>query len=83
VTERLREPILKLIACVLPTTVLVGVLFLLGGKGAAIATLVFGELAAVAIATTMRPVRGSIVAGWLLAVGLVAMLLFFAYVREA
>ncbi len=81
--EQLRELTLKVVACVVPTTVLVGILFAMGGKPAAIATLVFGELAALALATSVRTVRAAVIGGVLLAVGLVAMLLFFAYVRGA
>ncbi len=82
-SEQLRELTLKVAACVSPTTVLVAVLFALGGTAPAILTLVFGGLAALALATTVRSVRGALAAGLLLALGLVLMLLFFAYVREA
>lgn len=81
--EQLREAGLKVVACALPPTLLVGVLFALGGKPAAVATLIFGELAALALATSVRTVRAAMIAGVLLALGLVAMLLFFAYVRGA
>lgn len=81
--EQLRESGFKVAACAVPTTVLVGILFALGGRPAAIATLVFGELAALALATSVRTVRTAVIGGLLLAAGLVAMLLFFAYVRGA
>ena len=81
--EQLREGALKVLACVVPTTLLVGVLFGIGGKPAAVAIAVFGELAALALATSVRTVRAALIGGVLLAVGLVAMLLFFAYVRGA
>jgi hypothetical protein len=82
-SEQLREFALKVAACLSPTAVLVGVLFALGGTAPAILTLVFGGLAGVALATSMRSIRGAIAAGLLLALGLVLLLLFFAYVREA
>jgi hypothetical protein len=81
--EQLRESGFKLVACALPTTVLVAILFALGGKPAAVATLIFGELAALALATSVRTVRAAAIGGVLLAAGLVGMLLFFAYVRGA
>ena len=55
----------------------------IGGKPAAVAVLVFGGLAAVALATSVRTVRAAAISGLLLAAGLVALLVFFAYVRGA
>lgn len=81
--EQLRELGLKSAASAVPTTLLVATLFAVGGKPAAVATLVFGELAALALATTVRTLRAAVIGGVFLAVGLVAMLLFFAYVRGA
>ena len=78
-----REMVLKMVACVLPTALLVGAMFAVGGKPAAIAALVFGGLAALGLATSVRTVRAAVIGGVLLAVGLVAMLAFFAYVRNA
>ena len=62
--EQVRELTLKLLGCTVPTALLAGAMFAVGGKPAAVATLVFGGLAAIAA-------------------GLVAMLVFFAYVRGA
>jgi hypothetical protein len=81
--EQLRETALKLLACGAPTALLVGGMFAVGGTPAAIATLVFGGLAAAGLATSVRTVRAAVVGGLLLAVGLIAMLIFFAYVRSA
>lgn len=81
--ERAREGILKLLACVVPTTLVVGAMFALGGRPAAIAMLVFGELAALGLATSVRTVRAAVIGGVLLAIGLIALLLFFVYVRNA
>lgn len=81
--ERAREGALKLLACLVPTTLVVGAMFALGGRAAAVAMLVFGELAAVGLATSVRTVRAAVVGGLVLAVALVAMLLFFVYVRGA
>jgi hypothetical protein len=81
--ERAREGVLKLLACVVPTTAVVGTMFALGGRPAAIAMLVFGELAAVGLATSVRTVRVAVIGGIVLALALVAMLLFFVYVRGA
>jgi hypothetical protein len=80
--ELFREFTLRLAACAVPTAILVGALFALGGRPAAIATLVFGGLAVVALATSVRSFRAAVIGGLLLATGLVAMLLFFAYVRS-
>jgi hypothetical protein len=79
----LREFALKLAACAIPTAILVVTLLALGGKPAAIATLVFGGLAVVGLATSVQTVRAAVIGGVLLAAGLAAMLLFFAYVRSA
>ena len=81
--ERAREGVLKLLACVVPTTAVVGAMFALGGRPAAIAMLVFGELAAVGLAASVRTLRAAVIGGVFLAAGLVAMLLFFVYVRNA
>jgi hypothetical protein len=81
--KRLRETSLKLLACSGPTALLVGAMFAVGGTPAAIAALVFGGLAAAGLATSVRTVRAAVLGGLLLAVGLVAMLAFFAYVRSA
>jgi hypothetical protein len=81
--EQLRETALKLLACEVPTALLVGSMFAIGGTPAAIATLVFGGLAVIGLATSVRTVRAAVIGGLLLAVGLVAMLVFFAYVRSA
>jgi hypothetical protein len=81
--ERTREAVLKLVACVVPTTLVVGAMFALGGRPAATAMLVFGELAALGLATSVRTVRAAVLGGILLAVGLVVLLLFFVYVRGA
>jgi hypothetical protein len=45
--------------------------------------LVFGGLAAVGVATSVKTVRAAVIGGALLTVGLFALLLFFAYVRGA
>ena len=81
--EQVRELTLKLLGCTVPTALLVGVMFAIGGKPAAVAMLVFGGLAAVALATSVRTFRAAVISGLLLAAGLVAMLVFFAYVRSA
>lgn len=81
--ERAREGVLKLLACLVPTTAVVGAMFALGGRPAAVAVLVFGELAALGLATSVRTVRAAVIGGVVLAVGLVGMLLFFVYVRGA
>ncbi len=81
--EQVRELALKLLGCTVPTALLVGAMFAVGGKPAAVATLVFGGLGAVALATSVRTVRAALISGLLLAAGLVAMLVFFAYVRGA
>lgn len=81
--ERTREAALKLAACVVPTTVLVAAMFAVGGTSAATAMLVFGELAAVGTATSVKTVRAALIGGVLLTVALFAMLLFFVYVRNA
>ena len=81
--EQVRELTLKLLACSVPTALLVGTTFAVGGKPAAVATLVFGGLAAIGLATSVRTVRAAVISGLLLAGGLVAMLVFFAYVRGA
>ena len=81
--EQARELTLKLLGCTVPTALLVGVMFAIGGKPAAVAVLVFGGLAAVALATSVRTVRAAAISGLLLAAGLVALLVFFAYVRGA
>jgi small-conductance mechanosensitive channel len=81
--EQVRELTLKLLGCTVPTATLVGAMFAIGGRPAAVATLVFGGLAAVALATSVRTVRAGVISGLLLAAGLVAMLAFFAYVRGA
>ena len=81
--ERVRELTLKLLACTVPTALLVGATFAVGGKPAAVATLIFGGLAAIGLATSVRTVRAAVISGLLLAGGLVAMLVFFAYVRGA
>ena len=81
--EQVRELTLKLLGCTVPTAVLVGAMFAVGGKPAAVATLIFGALAAIALATSVRTVRAAVISGLLLAAGLVAMLVFFAYVRSA
>jgi predicted RND superfamily exporter protein len=81
--ERTREGVLKLVACLVPTTSVVGAMFALGGKPAAITMLVFGELAALGLATSVRTVRAAVIGGVLLAIALVMMLLFFVYVRSA
>jgi hypothetical protein len=81
--ERAREGVFKLLACLVPTTAVVGAMFALGGRSAAIAMLVFGELAALGLATSVRTVRAALIGGIVLSVGLVAMLLFFVYVRGA
>ncbi len=82
--ERAREGALKLLACLVPTTLIVGTMFALGGRPAAVAMLVFGELAALGLATSVRTVRAAaVIGGLVLALGLVAMLLFFVYVRGA
>ncbi|TML04693.1 MAG: hypothetical protein E6G36_05265 [Actinobacteria bacterium] len=81
--EQARELTLKLLGCTVPTALLVGVMFAIGGKPAAVAMLVFGGLAAVALATSVRTFRAAVISGLLLAAGLVAMLVFFAYVRSA
>jgi hypothetical protein len=81
--ELLREFTLKLAACAVPTALLVATLFALGGRPAAIATLVFGGLAVIGLATSVRTIRAAMIGGVLLAAGLVAMLLFFAYVRSS
>ena len=81
--EKLRETVLKLLACGVPTALLVGAMFVVGGTPAAIATLVFGGLAAAGLATSVRTVRAALIGGMLLALGLLAMLIFFAYVRGA
>jgi hypothetical protein len=81
--ELLREFTLKLAACAVPTAILVGALFALGGRPAAIATLAFGGLAVIGLATSVRTVRAAVIGGVLLATGLVAMLMFFAYVRSS
>ena len=78
-----RETALKLLACGGPTALLVGTMFAIGGKPAAIATLIFGGLAAVGLATSVRTVPAAVIGGLALAAGLVAMLVFFAYVRSA
>jgi hypothetical protein len=81
--ERARETTLKLAACVLPTGALVAAMFAVGGTPAAVAMLVFGGLAAVGAATSVKTVRAAVVGSALLTVGLFALLLFFAYVRGA
>ena len=81
--EQVRETTLKLLACIVPTALLVGAMFAVGGRPAAIAILVFGGLAALGLATSVRTVRAAVISGLLLAAGLVAMLVFFAYVRSA
>jgi hypothetical protein len=81
--ERAREASLKLAACIVPTSILVGAMFAVGGTPAAVAMLVFGELAAIGIATSVKTVRASVIGGLLLTPGLFAMLVFFAYVRGA
>ena len=81
--ERARETALKLAACVVPTTILVAVMFAIGGTSAAVAMLVFGELAAVGTATSVRTVRAAAIGGVLLTAGLFGLLVFFAYVRGA
>ena len=81
--EQVRELTLKLLGCTVPTAVLVGAMFAVGGKPAVVATLVFGGLAAVGLATSVRTVRAAVIGGLVLAGGLVAMLAFFAYVRNA
>jgi hypothetical protein len=81
--DQLREAVLKLLACSVPTALLVGGMFAIGGTKAAIATCVFGGLAAAGLATSVRTVRAAVIGGVLLAAGLVAMLIFFAYVRSA
>jgi len=81
--DRARELALKLVGCGAPTALLVGGILGLGGRAAAVATAVFGGLAALALATSVRTVRGAVIGGIALATGLLAMLLFFAYVRGA
>jgi len=81
--EQVRELTLKLLACTVPTAVLVGAMFAVGGKPAAVAVLIFGGLAAIGLATSVRTIRAALISGMLLAGGLVAMLVFFAYVRGA
>ena len=78
-----REAVLKILACVVPTALLVGTMFAIGGKPAAVATLVFGGLAAIGLATSVRSVRAAVIGGLAIAAGLIAMLVFFAYVRSA
>jgi predicted thioesterase len=81
--ERARETALKLAACVVPTSLLVGAMFAVGGRAAATAMLVFGELAAVGTATSVRTVRAAVIGGALLTLALFVLLVFFAYVRSA
>ena len=81
--ERVREVALKLAACTVPSALLVGAMFAIGGKPAAVATLIFGGLAAIGLATSVRTLRAAVIGGLLLAAGLLAMLVFFAYVRSA
>ena len=81
--ERARELTLKLLGCSAPTALLVAGMFAIGGRPAAITMLVFGGLAAAALATSVRTIRAAAVGGLLLAGGLFLMLLFFAYVRGA
>ena len=81
--EQVRELTLKLLGCTVPTAVLVGAIFAVGGKPAAVAILVVGGLAAIGLATSVKTVRAAVISGMLLAAGLVALLAFFAYVRGA
>jgi len=81
--EQVRELTLKLLACIVPTALLVAAMFAVGGKPAAVATLIFGGLAAIGLATSVRTVRAAVIGGLLLAAGLLTMLVFFAYVRSA
>jgi hypothetical protein len=81
--EQVRELTLKLLACTVPTALLIGAMFAVGGRPAAVATLIFGGLAAIGLAASVRTVRAAVISGLLLAGGLVAMLAFFAYVRGA
>jgi hypothetical protein len=81
--EQLREAVLKVVASTGPTALFVGAMFAAGGTSAAVAYLVFGGLAAVGLATSVRTVRAAAIGGLLLAFGLVALLLFFVYVRNA
>jgi hypothetical protein len=78
-----RETALKILACGGPTAVLVGAMFAIGGNPAAIAILVFGGLAALGLATSVRTVRAAVIGGLALVAGLVALLVLFAYVRSA
>jgi hypothetical protein len=81
--ERSREATLKLGVSAAPTTALVVAMFAIGGSAAAVAMLVFGELAAVGVATSVRTVRAALIGGLLLVGALLALLVFFAYVRGA
>jgi hypothetical protein len=81
--ERAREAALKVGVSVTPTTALVAAMFAVGGKAAAVAMLVFGELAAIGVATSVRTVRAALIGGLLLVGALLALLVFFAYVRGA
>ena len=57
--EQVRELTLKLLACTVPTAVLVGAMFAVGGKPAAVAVLIFGGLAAIGLATSVRTIRAA------------------------
>jgi hypothetical protein len=81
--ERARETALRLAACVVPTSVLVAAMFAVGGRAAAVAMFVFGELAAVGTATSVRTVRAAVIGGMVLTSALFVLLVFFAYVRGA
>jgi hypothetical protein len=81
--ERARETGLKLLFSAAPTTALVAAMFAIGGTAAAVAMLVFGELAAVGLASSVRTVRAAMIGGLLLVGALFALLVFFAYVRGA
>jgi hypothetical protein len=80
--DRAREAALKLAACVVPTSILVVAMFVVGGRAAAVAMLVFGELAAVGTAASVRTVRAAAIGGALLTVALFVLLVFFAYLRS-
>lgn len=79
--ERARDFAVKFLACLTPTALLFVVILALGGQTAALTTGLFGGLAALGLATTVRTRRGAVGTGIVIGVVMVLLLLFFADVR--